>query len=71
VPPLHKVNRLNSFARLKRTLIFKWCMIRCGSKNGHQKHIICLDEIGLHAHNLLTIVGSIVINIRGGTYMGI
>ena len=32
---------------------------------------MCLNEIGLHAHNLLSIVGSIVINIRAGTYMGI
>ena len=33
-------------------------MIRCGSKNGHQK-VMCLKEIGLHAQNTLSILGSI------------
>jgi hypothetical protein len=28
----------------------------CGSKNGHQKDI-CLNEIGLNAQNLLSILG--------------
>ena len=44
-------------------------MVRCGSKNGHQKDM-CLKEIGLRAQNMLTILGSIV-NIIGGTYMTI
>ena len=29
---------------------------RCGSKNGHQKGIMCLNEIGLHAQSMVTII---------------
>ena len=36
----------------------------CISENEYHKDV-CLKEVGLHAHNLLTIVGSII-NIRGG-----
>ena len=35
-------------------------MVRCGSKNGHQKKIIWLKEIDLLAQNMLTVLGSIV-----------
>ena len=49
------------------TLIFEWYVIKCGSKNGHQKDT-CLKEIGLSAQNMLTIVGS-MINTNKGTYM--
>ena len=38
-------------------------MVRCGSKNGHQKYIMCI--FGLRAQTLLTILGSTV-NIIGG-----
>ena len=38
-------------------------MVRCGSKNGDQKDM-CLEEIGLCAQKLFTILGSIV-NIIG------
>ena len=31
----------------------------CGSKNGHQEGV-CLKEIGLHAQNMLSILGSMV-----------
>lgn len=44
----------NLVTHLKRTLMFKWCKIRCGFKNG--QHIaVCLKEIGLQACNLLFI----------------
>ena len=34
--------------------IFEWCVVRCGSKNGYQKGIICLSEIGICAQNIIT-----------------
>ena len=40
---------------------------RCGSKNRHQWDT-CLEEIGLHAQNMLIVLGSIVDRI-GQTYM--
>jgi hypothetical protein len=43
---------------LNWTTIFEWCMVRCGSKNGHQNDI-CLKEFELRAQHLLTILGSI------------
>ena len=45
-----------------------WYVVRCGSKNWHQKGIMCLKEFGLRAQNMLAILGSIVSRI-GGTYM--
>ena len=39
--------------------MFEWCVVRCGSKNGHYEDM-CLKEIELHAQNLLIILGSIV-----------
>ena len=39
-------------------------MVWCGSKNVHQKDM-CLKEIGLHAQNKISILGS-TINIIGG-----
>ena len=35
------------------TSIFEWCVVRCGSKNGHHKGIMCLKEIGVSAQNML------------------
>ena len=43
-------------------------MVRCGFKSGHQKDIMCLKEIGPHAQNMLTILGSIVNIILGDLY---
>ena len=43
-------------------------MVMCRSKNGHQKGIMCLQEIGLRAQYLLTILCSIV-NMIGGTFV--
>ena len=41
-------------------------MVRCGSKNGHQKDV--LRKIGLHAHNVLTVLDSIINIIEGHLY---
>ena len=45
------------------TAICEWCVVRCGSKNEHQKDM-CSKEIGVRTSNLLIILGSIV-NIIG------
>ena len=42
-----KIDVCNLSTYLNRTLMFEWCMDKCRSKNGHQKHM-CLEEIGLH-----------------------
>ena len=39
-------------------------MVRCGSKSG-QDQDMCLEEFGLCAQNLITILGSIYIYIYG------
>ena len=39
------------------TPIFEWYVVRCGSKNGHH-NIMCLQEIGLCAQNMLSILDS-------------
>ena len=45
------------------TTIFEWYVARCGSKSGHENGIMRLKEIELCAQDLLTILGSLVINI--------
>ena len=47
--------------------VFEWYvdLRSISKKNGHQKDI-CLEEIGLHAQNMLSILGSIVNTIEGG-----
>ena len=47
--------------------IFEGYVIGCGFKDGHWQDM-CWKEIGLHAQNMLTIIGSIV-NVIGVTYM--
>ena len=42
-------------------------MVRCGSKNRHQKDK-CLEEIRLCVQNTLTIIGSIIDIVRGHLY---
>ena len=37
-----KVGRPNLVLYLNRKPIFEWCVGSCGSKNGHQKDIMCL-----------------------------
>ena len=44
-------------------------MVRCRSKNGHQKDI-CSKEIGLRAQNLLPIL-NLEVNIIGRTYVAL
>ena len=39
-------------------------VVRCGSKKGYQEDM-CFEEIGLHAQNMLTILGSLVKTIIG------
>lgn len=62
-----KVDVCNANVAIMWTPIIEWFIVRCGSKNGYQKDM-CLKVIGLCAHNILTILGSIVYMI-GGTYM--
>ena len=41
-------------------------IVRCGSKNRHQKGIMSSKEIGLHAQNLVTMLG-LILNMLGGS----
>ena len=54
-----EVNVLNLVAYLNRTPIFEWYVVWCGSNNKFKKDT-CLQEIGLRAQNLITILGSFV-----------
>ena len=45
----------------------EWCVVRCGSKHGHHKNM-CLENTGLNAQDLLTILASIVNIIGRPTY---
>jgi hypothetical protein len=58
----------DSVSYIDQTSIFEWFVVRCASWNGRHKDI-CLKEIGLCAHNMLTIMGSIINIIGGGTYV--
>ena len=60
----HKADVPNLVTYLYQTPIFEWYVVRCGSKNRYQNDL-CLKEIGLHAQNMVTILGSTV-NIIGG-----
>ena len=53
----------NSVTYLNRTPRCQWYMGRCGSQNGYQKDM-CLNEMGLHAPNMITILNSTT-NING------
>jgi hypothetical protein len=55
---LSKVSWPNSVTQINYQSILEWCVVRCGSKNRHQKRQ--LKEIGLCAQNLLAILSSIV-----------
>ena len=61
---MSKVSGPNSVTYLELTPRFEGCVVRCISKNEHQKDL-SVKEI---AQILLTILGSIV-NIVGGPYM--
>ena len=58
---LSKVDIPDSNTTIIWTRIFEWYVVRCGSKNGYQKGIMCLKEIGLRAQNMIIILGSIAI----------
>ena len=62
-----KVDVPNSSIAIIWTLVFEWYMVRCRSKNGHQKDM-CLVEVELRAQNMLIILVSII-NIIAETYM--
>jgi hypothetical protein len=66
----YKISRPNSITYLNQTPLFEWCVIRCESKDGHQKDM-CSEEIELHAPYLLTILGSEIINILGRDLCGL
>ena len=53
--PLHMdgKSKPNSVSYYNWTPAFEWCLVRCGSKNGHQK--MCIYTIGLHAQDLLSL----------------
>jgi hypothetical protein len=54
----------NSVPYLNRTPIFKWCVVRCRSKNGCQKDMMCLKEIGLHAQTCWPFIPDSIVNIK-------
>ena len=58
---LNKVGVSISNTTIILTPIFEQYVIRCESKNWHQKDM-CLEEIGLHAQNMLIIILSSVVN---------
>lgn len=45
----------------------EWCVVRHGFKNGHKRNM-CSANIGLHAQDLLEILGTIVNVIAGHLY---
>ena len=63
-----KVDVPRSATSINRTHLFELFVVRCGSKNGHQKNM-CLKDIGLHAPNMLTFLGSIVRERERASYM--
>jgi hypothetical protein len=42
-----------SIAIIGRTHIFEWYVLRCESKKGHQKDIMCSTEIGQRAQIIM------------------
>ena len=59
-----KVSHFKLVTHMIRMCVFEWCVVRCGSRMDTKK---CVFLIGLHAQNLLTILGSII-NIVGGEW---
>ena len=59
VPILFKIDMPNSITYLNRTFTFVWYAVRCGFKNGYHRNM-CLKKYGLHAQNMVTILGSLV-----------
>ena len=65
---LNKVGVSISNTTIILTPIFEQYVIRCESKNWHQKDM-CLEETGLHAQNMLIIILSSVVNMIEWAYM--
>lgn len=66
----YKVHKPNLVPCLNRTPIFEWHVVMCDTMNGYKK--MSLKEIGLHAQNMITIIGSypnIISFFWGGFYM--
>jgi hypothetical protein len=61
---LTKLSGFTPVTHLEWIPIFEWCIVKCGSKNRHQKDM-CLKEIGKHIQNLLTIL-DLIVSIIGG-----
>ena len=64
---LHKVDNPYSVTFLIETPTFEWYVVWCSAKNAYEKDMRS-TEIGLHAHNLISILGSTV-NIMAVNYM--
>lgn len=64
-PPQSNSHQVDSPYCVNKTPIFGWYVVWCGFKNKYQKYM-CLKDISLHAHNILTILRSIVNIIREG-----
>ena len=61
--PQNRVDMPKSNAIITSKPIFEWYVVRCGSKNGHQKDI-CLKEIRLRVQNM-PIALNLIVNIPG------
>ena len=60
-----KVNVPKLVTHLNWAPLYEWCVVRCGATNRHH-NAMSLQEIGLSAQILLTILGSIVRIIEQG-----
>ena len=65
---LLKIDVPNFNTRTIWTFIFKWYVVRCGSKNGHQNDT-WLKDIGLCAQNMLSILGSLINLFKGPIWL--
>ena len=53
------------------TFVFQWYMLRYDSKKGYEKNM-CSKEIGLHAQNMIIILGLVfntIVVVGGGIFM--
>lgn len=64
-PPQSNSHHVDNPYCVNKTPIFGKYVVWCGSKNKYQKYM-CLKDISIHAHNILTILRSIVNIIREG-----
>ena len=51
----HLLDIPDSVTYLNQIPLFECCVVRCGSKNRYQEGITSLNEIGLHAQNMITV----------------